>query len=94
MDWKLFLTVFFSIFLAEIGDKTQLAAMAYSANSEKTWIIALGVVAGLGLAGLGGVFLGRWLGEFIAPRYIGLGSGLLFIVIGCFVIYKSQFFIK
>lgn len=94
MDWKLFLTVFVSIFIAEIGDKTQLAAMAYSANSNKTWIIAIGVVAGLALAGLLGVFLGRWLGGLISPRYIGLGSGIMFVLIGCWIIYQSQFVIK
>ncbi|MFW7377535.1 MAG: TMEM165/GDT1 family protein [Oligoflexus sp.] len=91
MDWKLFFTVFLTIFLAEIGDKTQLAAMAYSANSDKTWVIAAAVVVGLSLAGLLGVVLGRWLGGFLSPRYIGLVSGLMFVGIGCFILFQSQF---
>jgi len=41
MDWKLFATTFITLFIAEFGDKTQLAAMAASAHSKGAWEVAV-----------------------------------------------------
>jgi putative Ca2+/H+ antiporter (TMEM165/GDT1 family) len=90
MDWKLFFTVFFSIFLAEIGDKTQLAALAYSAQSNKTMVVGAGVVLGLCAAGVIGVLAGKWLGTMVSPKLISTLSGLLFIGIGIWMLIASR----
>lgn len=86
MDWKIFFSTLVTIFLAEMGDKTQFAALAAGAKSESTLSVLLGVVLGLSLAGALGVFFGKALGTFINPLYIKYVSGLLFIGVGIWVL--------
>ncbi len=57
MDWKPFITTFATIFLAELGDKTQFAAVAAAAKSESTWEVLLAVVLALSVAGTVGVWV-------------------------------------
>jgi putative Ca2+/H+ antiporter (TMEM165/GDT1 family) len=86
MDWKLLAITFGTVFVAELGDKTQLAALAFSADSKKPWTIfaaaslALVVVTAIGVAA--GSLLGRW----INPAWVRRGSAVLFIVIGAWLL--------
>jgi putative Ca2+/H+ antiporter (TMEM165/GDT1 family) len=68
MDWKLFTATFGTIFLAELGDKTQFAAIAASAQSKTVTEILLAVVLALALAGALGVLAGKTLAQFISPE--------------------------
>jgi putative Ca2+/H+ antiporter (TMEM165/GDT1 family) len=86
MDGKLFLTTFVTIFLAEMGDKTQFAALAASAQTKNTMAVLLAVVLALGLAGTLGVLFGRALGEFVSPAGMKWMSGCLFILVGIWVL--------
>lgn len=86
MNWQLFLTTFVTIFLAEMGDKTQFAALAASAQTKDTKSVMIAVVLGLALAGVLGVIGGRVLGEFINPSVLKWVSGCLFIVVGVWVL--------
>jgi putative Ca2+/H+ antiporter (TMEM165/GDT1 family) len=86
MDWKLFSTTFLTIFVAEMGDKTQFAALAASAQTRSTLSVWLAVVLGLALAGTIGVVGGRLLGEFINPQALKWVSGTLFIAVGVWVL--------
>ncbi len=88
MDWKIFSTTFAMIFFAELGDKTQFAAMSASASSEKTLSVLLAVVLGLSLAGGLGVVAGRLLGGFFSPDFLRWFSGLLFIGMGLWVLLR------
>jgi putative Ca2+/H+ antiporter (TMEM165/GDT1 family) len=88
MDWKIFSSTFITIFLAEMGDKTQFAAMAVSAQTKSTWSVALAVIIALILAGLIGVIAGKLLGSFINPQIMKYISGSLFIVMGAWIIIK------
>jgi putative Ca2+/H+ antiporter (TMEM165/GDT1 family) len=89
LDWKLFLTTFVTIFVAELGDKTQFAAIAASAQSRSVLPVLLAVVLGLSLAGVLGVGLGRVLGEFLEPGVMKWISGLLFIGVGVWVLVSK-----
>ncbi|SME97751.1 TMEM165/GDT1 family protein [Pseudobacteriovorax antillogorgiicola] len=89
MDWKVFLTTFGAIFIAELGDKTQFAAIAASAGSSSKLSVLLGVVLGLALAGTLGVIAGSLLGEFIKPSVMKWLSGSLFIVVGVWILLTS-----
>ena len=86
MDWKLFITTFGTIFLAELGDKTQFAAIAASSQSTRTWEILAGVVLGLAFAGALGVLGGKVLAEFLDPKWMRILSGSLFIAVGVWVL--------
>ena len=67
--WRIFLTVFITVFLAEIGDKTQLATMLFSAEQPGSrWIVFAGSAAalvlaaaiGVMIAGVGFIAIGLW----------------------------------
>ncbi|NJE60480.1 TMEM165/GDT1 family protein [Thermococcus sp. 21S7] len=75
------LAIFFAIFLAELGDKTQLATMAFAAKYG--WKTAfLGAILGLAAVNLIGALLGDELGHLLPMEMIHRGAGVLFIVFG------------
>ena len=80
------MTTFGTIFLAELGDKTQFAAMAAAAGSTKKLSVLFGVISALVLAGILGVIAGAVLGEFIKPSTMKWVSGSLFIGFGIWII--------
>lgn len=86
MDMKIFLSTFVTIFLAELGDKTQFAAVAASAGTSSKVSVLLGVVLALSLAGVLGVAAGAMIGEFISPATMKWVSGGLFIVVGIWIL--------
>lgn len=88
MDWKVFGTTFISILIAEMGDKTQIAALSASAGSNSTRSVWLAVVLALGIAGTIGVFAGKLLGQYIQPNQLKWISGGLFISIGIWTLLK------
>lgn len=89
MNWEVFTTTFITIFLAEMGDKTQFAALAASAGNRSTLTVLLAVVLALGLAGTLGVFAGKVLGSFLRPETLRWFSGLLFIAVGLWTLIRS-----
>jgi putative Ca2+/H+ antiporter (TMEM165/GDT1 family) len=82
MDLKLFASTFIAIFLAELGDKTQLATFSLAASSEKRWAIFLGASLALIASTLIGVTVGGFVMNIVPPEYIRMGAGLLFILLG------------
>jgi putative Ca2+/H+ antiporter (TMEM165/GDT1 family) len=89
MDFKLFLTTFITIFIAELGDKTQFAAIAAGSKAQSIWPVLFGVVMGLGLAGVLGVLFGKGLSQFINPQYMHYVSGGLFIAVGIWILVSK-----
>ncbi|MDD5089313.1 MAG: TMEM165/GDT1 family protein [Candidatus Wallbacteria bacterium] len=89
--WKLFLTVFSTVFFAELGDKTQLAAFCLSA-SNKTCSLTVFAAASAALvtATAIGVFFGQVLSRYVDVRMIHRAGGILFIVMGCWLLYNSH----
>jgi putative Ca2+/H+ antiporter (TMEM165/GDT1 family) len=86
MDWRVVVTTFGLIFLAELGDKTQLAAMAMAAESQTPLAVFIGAVLALALVTLLGVAIGGTLTRVIPAQYIRMGAGALFIVVGAFML--------
>jgi len=85
--WKTFSAVFVTVFLAEIGDKTQLATMLFSADRETNkWIVFAGSSTALVIAAAIGVLVGAQLERFVQPRTLKLIAGAGFIVIGIWTI--------
>ncbi len=76
-----FFTAFVTIFIAEIGDKTQLATLLMTAESQSPWIVFAGAAAALLTTSLLGVLLGRWLARRLSEDLLRTvtGAGLLVI---------------
>jgi len=89
MDWKLFFATFGVIFIAELGDKTQFAAVAAAAKSESTLEVLLAVVLALSLAGVLGVVAGKTLALYLNPEWLKWISGTLFIFVGSWILLSK-----
>jgi putative Ca2+/H+ antiporter (TMEM165/GDT1 family) len=85
--WKAFGSVFITVFLAEIGDKTQLATMLFAADAKSNkWIIFAGSALALILAAAIGVLVGAQIERFVSPRTLKIVAGIGFIAIGVWTI--------
>lgn len=89
MDIKILLTTFGTIFLAELGDKTQLATFCFAAESPSKWSVFFGSAAALVLTSALGCLLGSLVSQVVPPRYMNLGAGILFLVLGIWMIFSS-----
>ncbi len=88
VNWKVLFLSFCTIFLAELGDKTQLAVFSLVSQSKAPWEVFLGASLGLALVTLIGVLFGGVLTKYIPPLYMRLGASFLFIGIGFYTLWK------
>ncbi|HTF89192.1 MAG TPA: TMEM165/GDT1 family protein [Planctomycetota bacterium] len=82
MNWKVALTTFGLIFLAEMGDKTQLATIGLVAKSKAPWAVFLGSALALTLVALLGVLFGEVLTRYVPQEVLKKISAVSFLVIG------------
>ncbi len=82
MDWRLFSVTFATVFLAEMGDKTQLATIALTGESKKMFTVFLGAASALVIASLIGVLAGGMISRYIPEDIIRKIAALFFIVTG------------
>ncbi|MCX7592650.1 MAG: TMEM165/GDT1 family protein [Fischerella sp.] len=76
-----FFTTFLTIFLAEIGDKTQLSTLLMSAESHSPWVVFIGSATALITTSLLGVLLGRWLASRLSPKIVEKAAGVILLLI-------------
>ena len=86
MDLRVLLTTFGIIFLAEMGDKTQLAAMTMSAQTKRPWAVFLGASLALTAVSAIGVVAGSLLGNYLPLDWIKRGAAVAFIAIGILIL--------
>ncbi len=86
--WAIFASTFATIFLAEIGDKTQLAILLMTAESRNPWIVFAGAGSALIATSLLGVLLGRWLASRIAPRTLERAAGVILLAISAVLLWE------
>jgi putative Ca2+/H+ antiporter (TMEM165/GDT1 family) len=86
MDFKVLFTTFATIFLAELGDKTQLATLAFSAETKSRVSVFIGSAGALVLTSLLGVLLGAAISRLIPPNFLKMGAGVLFVILGIWMI--------
>jgi len=90
MDWKIFITIFVSVFIAELGDKTQLATMLFAADKAVSkYTVFLAASAALIVASAIGVLAGSIMSEYINEKYLHYVAGIGFIAIGAFTLYNA-----
>jgi putative Ca2+/H+ antiporter (TMEM165/GDT1 family) len=86
MDWRVLVTTFGVIFLAEMGDKTQLAAMTMSAQSKNRWAVFIGAALALTAVSAVGVLVGSVIGNYLPLIWIKRAAAIAFIVIGVLIL--------
>lgn len=90
MEWKLLATVFVSVFIAEMADKTQLVTMLFAADRDVSrWTVFAAAAGALVLTSAIGVAAGAVLSEVINPRMMSILAGAGFIVIGVWVLWQG-----
>ncbi|MCB4756537.1 MAG: TMEM165/GDT1 family protein [Elusimicrobia bacterium] len=88
MDWKIFLTAFSTLFLAEIGDKTQLAVFTLTASTQKPLAVFLGSALALSVVTGLGVLVGEGVGRVVPAHIMNKLAAALFIGIGIWMLLK------
>ncbi len=86
---SIFITSFTTIFIAELGDKTQIATLMLSAESGKPILVFLGSSLALISSSIVGVLIGKWLSKKISASKFALFTGVLMILISIFLAYET-----
>ncbi len=87
---KTFFIVFVSIFLAELGDKTQLATLLFASEKNiSKYVVFLGAALALTTTSAVGVLVGDALSNYINQRYLNYAAGIGFIAIGIFLLLNK-----
>jgi Ca2+/H+ antiporter, TMEM165/GDT1 family len=90
MNLKTFITTFGLIFLAEMGDKTQLAAITLAAETRQPIAVFLGASLALAAVSLIGVAAGSLLANYINPEYLHKAAAITFTVIGLLMLWGKM----
>lgn len=86
MDFRVMLTTFGVIFLAEMGDKTQLAAMTMSAQTKNPWAVFAGASLALVAVSALGIIAGGLIGDYVPLIWVKRVAAVSFIAIGALML--------
>ena len=90
MDWKVLTTVFTSVFIAELGDKTQLATMLFASDTGTSKMtVFIGASLALIVTSALGVVAGSALSQYISETVLHYLAGIGFIAIGIWTLFKA-----
>lgn len=90
MDLKILLTVFAAVFVAELGDKTQLATMLFASQKEVSkWTVFFGASFALIATSAIGVLAGGIISNYVGPKQLHYLAGVGFIAIGIWTLVKA-----
>tara|TARA_B100001250_G_C19026134_1_gene455382 strand:- start:94 stop:447 length:354 start_codon:yes stop_codon:yes gene_type:complete len=94
--FSILITSFSTIFLAELGDKTQLATLMLSAQSGRPYIIFIGAALALISTSLLGVLIGRWIANNLPRQRFTVVSGIIMLSLGIYLLTQGfiEFFQK
>jgi len=87
--WQIVTTTFLTVFLAEVGDKTQLSVLVMSAQSHQPWIVFAGAAIALVSTSLLGVIAGKWLAKTFSPSLLNTLAGLSFLVLSISLLWEA-----
>ncbi len=90
MEYKVLFTVFTAVFIAELGDKTQLATLLFAADKEvNKFTVFVGASLALIVASGIGVFAGSVITQFISEKQLNYFAGIGFVGIGIWTLLKT-----
>lgn len=87
--WKTILVTFGTVFLAELGDKTMLATLGLSTGQGSKLAVFVGSASALVATSLVSVLAGELVARHVPPAYLQRGSGVLFLVLGGWTLWKA-----
>ncbi len=91
MNWPAFFTIFSSVFVAELGDKTQLSTLLFASDARHSrWLVFLSASLALVCTSALGVLAGSLLGKSLSPTLLRYLAGLGFIAIGIYTLLKHD----
>ena len=90
MDWNLLVISFTTVFISELGDKSQLAAIALSSNEKSLRPVFFGASSALLLASFLGVWLGGGLAELLPIRFVKAMAALGFAIMAVRLLWKDD----
>jgi Ca2+/H+ antiporter, TMEM165/GDT1 family len=85
--WGVFTSTFVTIFLAELGDKTQVATLLMTAESQSPWVVFAGAGSALVATSLLGVLLGRWLATRISPKTLEKSAAVVLLFVAAMLVW-------
>jgi len=85
MDLPAFFSVFGLVFLAELGDKTQMAVVAQTCRHRRPWAVFIGATGALTAVTALGVVAGQLIGGFLPPAMVRVAAAIAFLVMGGFI---------
>ncbi len=89
MDWKVLAVIFGTVFVAELGDKTQLATMLFAADKDvNKWLVFFGASLALVATSALGVVGGALISQYVSERTLHTIAGVGFILIGIWTLVK------
>ena len=83
--FSIFITTFTTIFIAELGDKTQIATLMLSAESGRPLIVFIGSSFALICSSIVGVLIGKWLSSKLSNEKISLITGILMTIVSLWI---------
>jgi putative Ca2+/H+ antiporter (TMEM165/GDT1 family) len=90
MDWNVLSTVFVSVFIAELGDKTQLATLLFATDKDVSKLtVFAGAAAALIVTSAIGVAAGAAVSEYVSEKGLHYLAGIGFIAIGIWTLFKA-----
>jgi Ca2+/H+ antiporter, TMEM165/GDT1 family len=90
MDFKIIGTTFVTVFLAELGDKTQLMTLALATSSRSRWSVFAGSATALILSSLIAVLGADALARFVSPSSLTRLAGVLLVVLGVWLLWSTR----
>jgi Ca2+/H+ antiporter, TMEM165/GDT1 family len=87
MDWKIFGTAFLTLFLAELGDKTQLAIITMSSKTDSKLAVFLGASLALVFVSMLAVLAGGFLTAYVPTEWLQRIVAIAFIAIGVLMLF-------
>ncbi len=87
--FKVLISSFTTIFIAELGDKTQIATLMLSAQSGQPLLIFIGAALALICTSLLGVLIGRWIANNLPRQRFTFGAGILMLCLGLFLLIQG-----
>ena len=90
MDIKVLFTVFATVFLAELADKTQFTVMMFASEKPgQGWAVFVGSSLALLLATSIGVAAGGWIAQHVNTRYMMIAAGVVFVLVGLWTVRSA-----
>lgn len=88
-QYRIFVSTFLLVFFAELGDKSQIASFSLATKDGKTVSVIIGAVLALACTSVIAVFLGYKISQYLSKRAMKIGSGILFLATGGYILVKT-----